>query len=106
MTAHLNEEELSGWLPVSFDDITDPLATPEPSKGALIQLDSGAYLVLYYGQDSQQLSVEIPEATSDASKLISAFLSEASLPPERILWHRKDITLPEEFAVSASPRRP
>ena len=111
MTARLTEAELVRWVPVPFDEITDPLATPEPSKGALVKLESGGYVVLFYGKDSQQLTVEIPERTKDASALLSAFFNEVPVPRSRVLWHRADITLPKQRrrtgrsgAVSAKDR--
>ena|SRR6266581_4066671 len=100
MTARLTESELLKWLPVSFDEITDPLATPEPSKGALVQLDSGGYVVLYYGKDSQQLILEIPEVSQNSSALVASFFSEVSLPVSRVLWHRPDISLPRRSGHS------
>lgn len=106
MTARLTEGELLEWMPIPFDEISDPLATPEPSKGALVELDSGGYIVLFYGEDSHQLIVEIPENTEDPSALLSDFLSEVPLPASRVLWHRPDIALPKDDApVLTSPRR-
>ena len=95
MTARLSEDELLVWLPVHFDEIDDPLATPEPSKGALIQLDNGAYVVVYYGKSSNQLTLEIPETTSDSSALVASFFHEVALPVSRVLWHRSDTKLPK-----------
>jgi hypothetical protein len=95
MTARLSEGELLEWLPVHFDEIDDPLATPEPSKGALIQLDNGAYIVVYYGKDSNQLTLEIPETTRDSSALVASFFHEVPLPISRVLWHRPDTKLPK-----------
>ena len=94
MTALLSEAELLEWLPVPFDDIDDPLATPEPSKGALIQLENSAYVVVYYGKDSKQLTLEIPEATRNSSELVASFFHEVPLPLSRVLWHRPDTKLP------------
>jgi hypothetical protein len=94
MTAKLTEEELHSWVPVNFEEIDDPLAVPEPSKAALVALDSGAYVVLYYGKESNQLTVEIPERTSDSSAVVASFLSEVPLPVSRVLWHRADTDLP------------
>jgi hypothetical protein len=112
MTARLSEAELDRWVPIEFDEITDPLATPEPSKGALVKLESGAYVVLYYGYDSKQLMVEIPETTHDSSALVAAFFGEVPLPVSRVLWHRPDIRLPSRrrrstpaAAASAKSRR-
>ena len=93
VTARLSEAELLKWVPVNFEEITDPLATPEPSKGALIKLDTGGYVVLYYGKDSHQLIVEIPENTTDSSALLAQFFREIPLPTSRVLWHRPDIQL-------------
>jgi hypothetical protein len=102
MTARISEAELEQWLPVPFDDIDDPLAAPEPSKGALVQLEAGSYIVVYYGKDSGQLFVEIPETTKDSSALIADFFREVPLPIARVLWHRSDITLPDQVRKSAS----
>lgn len=94
LTARLSEAELLKWVPVRFDDIDDPLATPEPSKGALIKLETGAYVVVYYGKDSKQLTLEIPETANDSSELVASFLHEVPLPISRVLWHRPDTKLP------------
>ena len=93
LTARVTEAELEKWLPVAFDDIDDPLAAAEPSKGALIELTSGAFVVVYYGKDSNQLTLEIPES-SEASELLASFLDEVPLPISRVLWHRADMKLP------------
>lgn len=101
LTAQVSEAELSQWVPVPFDDIDDPLATPEPSKGALVELENGQYVVLYYGKESSQLTLEIPETTVDSSALIASFLHEVPLPVSRVLWHRPDTTLPAARRRSA-----
>jgi hypothetical protein len=93
LTARLSETELRKWFPVSFQEITDPEATPEPSKGALIKLDAGYLAVLYFGEISKQLIVEIP-ASVDPSELLAAFFREVPLPRSRVLWHRADAKLP------------
>ncbi|HYI09302.1 MAG TPA: hypothetical protein VEK57_09535 [Thermoanaerobaculia bacterium] len=101
MTARISEGELLKWMPVDFDDIDDPLATPEPSKGALVELEAGAYVVLYYGKDSSQLTIEIPEKTADVAALIASFLREVPVPISRVLWHRPDTKLPGQRRRSA-----
>jgi hypothetical protein len=93
MTARISEAELMRWIPVRFDDIDGPLEAPEPSKGALVKLDSGGYVVLYYGIESKQLTLEIPETAKDSSAVVAAFLDEVPLPQSRVLWHRSDIVL-------------
>ncbi|MEA2490438.1 MAG: hypothetical protein QOH21_2230 [Acidobacteriota bacterium] len=99
MTARLSEAELLQWFPVSFEEITDPWATPEPSKGALVKLDAGEYVVLYWGQDSRQLTVRIP-ADVDASAFLTSFFREVPLPRSRVLWRRADARLPRHIAAN------
>jgi hypothetical protein len=92
LTARLTEAELSKWVPIRFEDIDDPLAVPEPSKGALIKLDDGSYVVLYYGKVSGELTIEVPDTTQDFAALLAAFFLEVPLPSSRVLWRRPDMT--------------
>ena len=87
LTARLSESELAEWFPVAFEEMTDPWATPEPSKGALIRLDSGEYIVIYWGSDSSQLTVEIPDVISD-KRVLASLLREVPQLESRILWQR------------------
>jgi hypothetical protein len=89
MTAKLSEHELKSWFPISFEDISDSWAAPEPSIGALIQLDAGAYVVLDYGKDSMQLTARIP-SNVNASACLASLFREVPLPLSRILWWRED----------------
>jgi hypothetical protein len=94
IAAKVSEQGLSEWFPIPFEDITDPEATPEPSKGALVKLADGPYFVAYWGELSEQLTVRIPKAT-DPSMFLEAFFTEVPLPKSRILWRRSDARLPE-----------
>ena len=98
MTARLSEAELLEWFPVSFEEITDPWAAPEPSKGALIRLESGEYVVLDYGKESNQLIVRIPQNV-DPSRLLASFFREVPMPRSRVLWHRAGAKLPRNLAA-------
>lgn len=98
LTARISETELSKWFPVSFHYLTDPQETPEPSKAALIQLDQGVYFVLYWGEWSKQLKLEIASST-DASQFLEALLREVPLPRTRIIWRRRDARLPRQVAA-------
>ncbi|HVR40484.1 MAG TPA: hypothetical protein VMU84_15415 [Thermoanaerobaculia bacterium] len=100
MTARLSEPELTKWFPVAFQEISDPWAAPEPSLGALIQLDSGEYFALDFGKDSSQLTVRIPE-TTDPSGFLKSFFSEARPLRSRVLWHRDDAVLPSSSDLPA-----
>ena len=105
LTASVSEDELSQWFPFELHRLTHPQEVPEPSKAALIKLDTGDYFVLFWGEISKQLMLRIPE-TTDASKFIGAFLKEVPLPRARILWRRRDARLPRQFAAKqvSAPR--
>ena len=99
MTAKLSEGELTEWFPISFQEINDPWAAPEPSKGALVKLDAGEYVVLDYGKDSSQLTVRIPFGL-DPSECLASLFREVPLPRSRVLWRRADARLPRHVAAN------
>jgi hypothetical protein len=105
MTARISDAELAKWFPVAFETITDPWATPEPSKGALVKLDAGEYFVLYFGEDSKQLTLRIPPSV-DASIFLMSFFREVPLPRSRVLWRRPGTRLPRTVAAQqvSAPR--
>src|SRR5919205_2093663 len=109
LAAHLSEDELSRLVPIRFKDITDPLETREPAKGALVQLSTGGYVVLFYGCSSNELSVEFPNA-SNLTRSVTEFLREVQLPLSRVFWHRPDVELRQprvaEKISSSKPRAP
>ena len=94
VTARISKAELSKWFPVPFEDIRDPEATPEPSKGALAKLANGLYFILYWGELSKELTLRIPKKT-DATDFLAALFREVPLLKSRIVWRRPDANLPE-----------
>src|SRR6185369_1770032 len=104
MTARLTEAELEEWFPIPFDEINDPWAAPEPSKGALVKLEAGEYVVLDYGRESNQLIVRIP-TNLNASSFIASFFREVPMPRARVLWHRAGVKLPGNVAKSVGIAR-
>lgn len=101
LTAAISEDELSRWFPVRFHHITDPQEAAEPSRAALIKLDSGHYFVLYYGELSNQLMLRIPTST-DGSAFLSSLFREVPLPRARIVWRRQDARLPRNVAAKTA----
>ena len=93
LTAQVSEIELRRWFPFPFQEINEPWTTAEPSKGALLQLKTGQYLVLYWGYESQQLTVRIAP-TVEAADFLSDFFEEVPLPQSRIAWSREGVPLP------------
>lgn len=100
LTARVTDTELKKWFPVSFDDVDDPLAAAEPSKAALVQLRSGDYIVLFYGKESEQLTVEIPAAAADPSSVLVALFDEVPLTNSRVLWHREGTQMPKRLPAA------
>jgi hypothetical protein len=98
MTARISEAELGKWFPLRFEEITDVWATPEPSKGALAKLDGGEYFVLYFGEDSKQLTLRIAPSV-DPSAFLASFFREVPLPRSRVLWRRPGARLPRSVAA-------
>jgi hypothetical protein len=88
LAAQVSEAELADLIPVEFQDINDPDATAEPSKGALIQLAAGPFVVLFYGKESGRLVLESP-ASANAVTNVRSFLEE--VPISSILWIRPDV---------------
>lgn len=103
MTARISEAELRNWFPVPFEQITDPSATPEPSMGALVKLDRAGYVVVYYGQISEQLTLRVPQTTKGPA-FIEAFFNEVPLPKSRIVWCRPDAELPKRERIGKAAR--
>ncbi|ETX06495.1 hypothetical protein [Candidatus Entotheonella palauensis] len=77
-------DELERLVPVKMHPL-DPLSEPEPSIGALIQLQSGDLIVATYGQETHTLLIEIPESKSIA-KMIKIILNEIPINKQCILW--------------------
>ncbi len=101
LAARLSEAELAALVPVEFHDINDPDATAEPSKGALIQLTAGTFVVLFYGKESGRLVLESPESTS-AVRNVRSFLEEVPIPLSKIFWKRPDIVMePRQMGTPA-----
>ena len=83
LKAQLHEEELSRLFPIKMKNI-DPLSEPEPSKGILVQLQTGEYAVLIYGKLSETLTVLA--VRPKLAKTVDNLLKEIHIPDERIIW--------------------
>lgn len=88
----VDPHRLRELFPVRFSRV-DSLAEPEPSKGALIQLDSGPYAVVMYGTETGRATISLP-AASNVRRTLAALLRETPI-------HRDEIEWIEESAVRA-----
>ena len=78
----LSENRLSELFPVPFSSME---SEAEPSKGALVQLASGGYVVVAYGTVTRRATLSLP-ISADVHDAIEALLREVALQPSEILW--------------------
>lgn len=106
MTAAISEAELTEWFPVRFQHVTDPQEAAEPSRAALVRLDTDECFALIYGELSNQIMLRIPTSV-DAAAFMRSFFREVPLPTSRIIWRRQDAQLPRQVAANVvqAPRR-
>lgn len=100
LIARIPSAELERLFPVQFVDL-DPLAAAEPSRGALLRLQSGRMVVIEYGLVTSRLTVSVPTSANIAETLID-LLNEARIDMDRVEWITDDIeVLPNVGAESA-----
>jgi hypothetical protein len=80
----VDERRLRELFPVRFMRV-DPLAEPEPSTAALIQLDNGPYAVVTYGKETGRATISFPE-TADVRRALAALVREISIRRNEIEW--------------------
>ena len=102
LVATLSKKEVGKLFPVRFDDM-DPFSEPEPSQGALVQLESGPFAVIVWGKSTGNLTVSLPEK-ADTRKVIEALLAEAPVSAKAITW-RADEATPEIARVATAANR-
>jgi hypothetical protein len=82
------ERRLRELFPVPFSRV-DPLAEPEPSKGALIELDSGEHVVVMYGKFTKRVTISFAES-ADVPTTLAALLREAPVRRHEVAWVADD----------------
>lgn len=102
LSATLSKKDVEKLFPVRFDEM-DPFSEPEPSRGALVQLESGPFAVVVWGESTGNLTVSLPEKT-DTGKVIAALLAEAPLSAKAITW-RVDEAAPAIVRVRTPAKR-
>jgi hypothetical protein len=86
---HLSEKQFEHMFPVRTVGI-DALAAAEPSKGALIRLESGSYVVVTYGEITHRVTVEVPQ-DADARTVVRELFAEVDVPGSAIEWNRENV---------------
>jgi hypothetical protein len=89
LTAHVSESDFLRLFPVQFDEV-DALAAAEPSKAALLRLDSGRLVVVEYGSITSTVTVSVP-FDADARETLVDLLLEAPLDGSTIEWLSDDV---------------
>lgn len=80
----VSEDRLRELFPVGFTALA-PAAEPEPSKGALVRLGSGHYVVVVYGTVTERATVSFP-VSADVHRVMDALLGEVPLQSSEIVW--------------------
>jgi hypothetical protein len=100
LIARISPDELKRLFPVPFVDL-DPLAAPEPSRGALLRLQSGRMVVIEYGLVTSRLTVSVPASANIAETLIE-LLNEARIDMDTVEWITDDIEAPPNVAAEST----
>jgi hypothetical protein len=101
LIAHVAEADLERLFPVQFSDL-DPLAAAEPSRAALVRLDSGSLVVVEYGTVTSRLTVSVPQHADMAEMLVDLW-REAPLPEGSIDWVADEVETPSEAFAAEDP---
>lgn len=80
----VDERRLRELFPVRFSRV-NAFAEPEPSTGALIQLDSGPYAVVMYGKETGRATISFP-ATADVRRALAALIRETTIRRSEVEW--------------------
>jgi hypothetical protein len=84
MVLQASKARLTEMFPVRFSAV-HPLAEPEPSEAALVQLKSGPLVAINYGTVTNRVTISVP-ISADVRETIRALLLEAPVRGEEILW--------------------
>lgn len=98
MIARISREELARLMPVEFHEM-EPLAAPEPSLGAVVELGSGRLVAVSYGKITGQLMVEVAP-TPEAAAVLLDLLLEAPVDAESIAWVKPHLVAELDKAVA------
>lgn len=79
--SHSRRQEL---FPVPFEPM-DPFSEPEPSDGALVQLESGLHIVVVYGTVTHRTTLFFP-VSADLNIALQRVFTEIAIQPSEILW--------------------
>ena len=80
----VSEQRLHELFPVHFSSV-DSLAEPEPSIGALVELTSGDYCVVTFGQVTHRVTISFPE-TADVSRMAMSLVRETGIRKNEVQW--------------------
>jgi hypothetical protein len=109
LTAHLSKSDLRRLFPMEFSEV-DSLSAAEPSRAALLSLESGKLVLLEYGALTSTLTISVP-SNGNARETLDELLIEAPLSESSIEWLSDDVgdlqlyRAAEQMPVLSSPSR-
>lgn len=84
MVLQTSKQRLRELFPVRFSAM-DTFAEAEPSRGALLQLNDGPFVVVIYGTLSHRTTVSVP-VSANVRKTIQSLVREVGITRDDILW--------------------
>ena len=101
LVLEVSERRLKELFPVNFSAV-DPLAEPEPSTAALVQLENGTYCVVTYGSITHRATVSFP-ATADAGRASASVIRETGVRKDEVRWIADHASNALRFAAAPEP---
>lgn len=93
MMFRMSDSDVSRLFPVQFQDV-DPFAAPEPTRAALVRLNSGRLALVEFGKVTSSVTISVPQGAS-VGETLADLRREAPIAEDAITW------VAEEAATSA-----
>jgi hypothetical protein len=100
LIVRMRPDELNRLFPIQLVDL-DPLAAPEPSRGALLRLASGRMVVIEYGMVTSRLTVSVPTYANIAETLLD-LMNEAQIDMDAVEWITDEIEMPASVGTQGA----
>jgi hypothetical protein len=98
MVLQASEHRVGELFPVPFS-IVDSFAEAEPSRAALVELESGSLVAVNYGTVTHRVTVSVP-VSKDVRRTIDALVRETGIQRDEVVWLADAARVAMESAVA------
>ena len=84
LVLQLSESRLQQLFPVRLSAV-EPFAEAEPSRGALVQLKGGSYLIVMFGEITHRATLSLPVSAA-IDKAVTEILDEIPIQSAEVAW--------------------